>query len=97
MSNTERQISTLIQRIDALTLEANELTRELQTLTRRQEANDEELVEGDFVEITNNYLGQKGVTGIITKVTRTQYRIRNETTGRKYSRKKNNVRKTTRP
>jgi hypothetical protein len=92
MNNKEKQIANLIQRIDSLTLEANGLTRELRDLTDgANEENTTELKKGDLVVITNNYLGQKGTTGVIINVSNKQVTIQNKTTGKKYTRKKMNV------
>ena len=94
MNDNEQQIANLIQRIDSLTLEANGLTRELQELTRQRETTNNELEEGDTVVITNNYLGQRGTTGVVTNVTSKEVTLRNTETGRRYTRKKSNVRRT---
>jgi hypothetical protein len=96
MSNKDQQISALIRRIDSLTLEANSLTRELQGLmnqqpVRNENSNDFQI--GDSVVITNNYLGQRGTTGIITHITPKRITLRNEATGREYTRKNSNVRR----
>jgi hypothetical protein len=96
MNEREQRISTLINRLDALTLEANSVTRELQELT---ELGDQEpdhpypLSHGDRVIITNTYLGQKGTKGLVVRVTDKQVTLKNEETGRRYTRKYNNVRK----
>ena len=52
-----------------------------------------ELSEGDRVEITNNYKGQRGSIGVITSVTRYQVSLRIEGQRRVISKKKSNVRK----
>jgi preprotein translocase subunit YajC len=96
MSNRAR-LSDIIGRLDALTLEANALTRELRVLTspgepgdRKKDPSVNNFKKGDQVIITNNYRGQGGTTGIITHVTAKQVTLE-DGRGMKFTRKFTNV------
>ena len=105
--NKERkqQITLLINRLESLTLEANEVTRELQTLNSQEQGgtrqtghstnNTPSFEIGDRVIITNRYLGQHGIQGLVLKTTKKRVTFKNETTNRTYTRAHKNVRKLT--
>jgi hypothetical protein len=105
----QTRITQISQQIDTLSTELNRLIIEDNLDTNQQghqqqgnrpvppitAPTDEqtELREGDRVEITNNYKGQRGSIGVITNVTRYQVSLRIEGQRRVISKKKSNVRK----
>jgi ATP-dependent exoDNAse (exonuclease V) alpha subunit len=96
MSNRSR-ISDIIDRLNALTLEANALICELRVLTspgepgdRKKDPSVNNFKKGDQVIITNNYRGQRGTTGVITHVTEKQVTLE-DGRGKKFTRKFTNV------
>jgi hypothetical protein len=101
----KQRVSDIVDRLSSLTLEANLLTHELRELGRTSgdpthTPNEEEekksnpttndFEKGEKVVITNGYRGNKGTTGTVTHVTRTQVTFK-DNSGKKHVRKFTNV------
>ena len=103
MNNPVRR-QTRRARILEISQEIEDLSTELNLLIIQedQDANNElrttepdpqdDFVIGNRVEITNSYKGQRGLQGIVTKVTAKQVSIRIDGQRRTISKKKTNVR-----
>ena len=91
------------KRIKEIAKEIEELSEELNALliveesdnsrTQQQTNTTNDIVLGNFVEITNNYKNLQGSRGTIIKVTKHQVTIRLENSNNIIKRKKTNVRK----
>jgi tyrosine-protein phosphatase YwqE len=97
-TDIDREIQQLITELEELRVEfnnkSNRITRKLNKLSRKvkeAEVVTDELKLGDTVRITNNYQGDRGITGIIERVTNKQVLLRNQNTKRQYVRSKLNV------
>lgn len=88
MSNN-RRVQEIIERLNALTLEANALSMELRALNQQTEATNPYQV-GDRVTITNNYRWKKGTKGVVVCTTATQVTLK-DANGNLHKRKHTNV------
>ena len=93
-----RRISTIIDRLERLTIEAQDLTQELRQL-QSPPAIPQQLPTtnydhpykiGDRVVITNSYLGKRGVSGTVTNTTEKRVTLTDDT-GRSHTRKPSNI------
>jgi len=89
MADRDREIEQLVNRLRNITLEATAITDRLREL--QQEPRDRQLQIDDEVVITNNYLGQRGVTGTVRHLTAHQVTLE-DSNGRFYTRGRQNVR-----
>jgi hypothetical protein len=104
MTERDKRITDIINRLDSLTLEANTLTRELRTLISRDESrarayvnkeedkeiNDHDFKEGQTVIIRNGYQGLRGTIGTVTHTTKAQVTLVDKS-GKSHRRKYTNV------
>jgi hypothetical protein len=103
----QARITQISQQIDILSTELNRLIIEDNLSTEQGQEQQgsrpaqaaapinqgqTEFREGDRVEITNNYKGQRGSIGVVTGVTRHQVSLRIEGQRRVINKKKSNVR-----
>ena len=102
----DKDITRLTNRLRALTVEAAartaeanalagvicELQRQRQSPSTRHVARGEAIVIGDTVRITNDYKGQRGTIGVVTRATRARVTLV-DANGVLYTRGRNNVSK----
>ena len=103
MSNNNsysEQIERLSEQLEQLqidfTTQSNRINNSIKRLERKISENkkDETSFElGNHVEIINNYKGLQGTRGYITKITKKQVVIRDESNRRSHTRSKSNVKK----
>ena len=98
----EQRISSIINSLDVLTLEANQLTRELRQLTTSRRfgegttaditdrAREHQFVEGDTVVITNSYRRKKGTSGVVISTKNKLVTLRDQT-GATHTQKHTNI------
>jgi len=89
-----RKIKSLIDQLEILSLESLRITREIKVLQEEKKKpktsnntlqilfkKDNPFKIGEEVAITNNYLQQKGKTGVITNISKKQVTLQNNRTG----------------
>lgn len=84
--------STKDKRIEELVEQLKQITLELQQLqsTNTDSDEDTEIVVGSTVSVTNNYKGEFGTTGKVTRVTKHQATLKTST-GKTLTRHKKNL------
>lgn len=95
------ELSDATERLRKLKLEINKTERKIEQLREQQSitasqktiGGSRKLTVGDRVQVLDNYKGRKGKTGIITRVTASQVRIKADSDGEHFSKYKQNVRR----
>jgi hypothetical protein len=98
MTDKEKRITDILNKLNSLTLESSILANELRALRDEHTgttstATTNDFKEGDKVTITNFYKGKKGTKGVVTRVTKKQVTIKDEA-GKTHIRKLTNIKKT---
>lgn len=102
MRTTEQEANRerIRQQIQQISQDLAELSQRLEDLIIAEEQgnadlqqNEHDLIVGDRVVITNNYRGQRGLTGRITRVTARQVHLRLDGQDRTLIKRKENVRR----